>query len=152
MQQIVDTRGSIRFFPAVGQVRFVIWPNDARVCGSDEPGLRIERLWQLLEGNVAGPFGIVCIPAFGDFAMSFLSNRHARRHDVPNVAIHIRIDRVLSRSPHALHHIAKLLPVVRLAKPVVAVGKPAWFRGGPAHGIGLIAVTMNDWAMTRDWD
>ena len=81
--------------------------------------------------------------------MSLLSNRHSRGHHVSDIALDIRIDRVLARAPHALHGFAEFFPVVRFAQTVVAIGEPTGFRGGPAQCVGLVSLAMNDGAVSR---
>ena len=152
MQQIVNARGAIRLFPAVRQIGLVIWSHYARVRRGDESAIGIESLRQLLKGKIARPLVIVGVSGNGHFAVALLSNRHARRHHVADVSLNVGINRVLCGSPNALHRLAKLFPVARFAKPVVAVDQRAGFRGCPAHRVSLISLATHDGAVARDGD
>jgi len=70
------------------------------------------------KGIIAGPFVVVCLSGDGHFAVSLLSNRHARGQNVADVPVDIGIDRILTWAPDALHDFAKFFPVARLARPL----------------------------------
>ena len=122
VEEVVDAGGAVRLFPAVGQVRFVGWSNDASVCGDDQAAIGIEGLRELIEWDVAGPFVVVRVAGDGNFSVTFFANGHARGHHVADIALHVGVDGVLGRAPDFFHDAAKFFPVLRFAQPVVDVG------------------------------
>ncbi len=152
VEEIVDARGAVGLFPAVGEIRFVAGADDARVGGDDEAALGIESLRKLFERDVAGPFVIVCVAGDGNFAVAFFADGDAGCHEVADVAVDVRVDGVLAGAPDALHDFAKFVPIFRGGEPVVGVAEAAGFEGGPFEGVGFAGFFVNDGAVARDDD
>src|SRR6266700_2224051 len=149
MQQIVDARGAVRLFPAVREIRFVIWPHDACIGRENQSTFWIKRLRELFERDVARPFVVVRIAGNGYFATALFPNRHSRSHEEPDVAFNIGIDRILSRAPYALHGFVEFFPGVGFAQPVVAVGESARLGRSPAQRVAFVSLAKNDRAVSR---
>src|SRR6266571_1871574 len=141
-----------RLFPSVGQVRSVIWPHHTRVGCDYQSGFRVERLRELVKGDVAGPLIVIGVPGNRHFAVPLLSNWHPRGHDVADIPVNVGVDRVLPRAPYALQRVAKFFPVSCFAKPGIAVGEPARLGSSPAQGVGLVALAKHDWAVAGHGD
>src|SRR6266567_1171779 len=152
VEKIVYASGAKWLVPSVGQVRFVIWPHHTRIGCDYQSGFRIERLRELVKGDVAGPLIVIGVPGNRHFTVALLSKRNSRGHDVSDVAVNVGVDRVLPRAPYALQGFTKFFPVSCFAKPGIAVGEPAWFGGGPAQGVGLVALTNHDRAVAGHGD
>ena len=152
VQQVVDARGAIGLFPAIGEVRLVGGADDFGVGGDDQAAVGIQSLRKLIEGDVAGPFVVVGVAGNGNFAVAFLADGDAGGHDVADVAFDVGVDGVLRRSPDVFHDAAKLFPVLRFAEHGVGVGEAAGFGGGPAQSVGFVGFATNDGAVASGND
>src|SRR6266481_817573 len=131
VHQIPDPRRPVRFFPVVRQIRNVVRPHHPRIRGHDQSVVRIQRLRQFLKRNVTFPFVQIRIAWYRHLAVSLLSNRHSRRHHIPDISFDVGIHHVLRWPPHSLYNFTKLFPVLRFSQPVISIRKPARLRCRP---------------------
>ncbi len=107
---------------------------------------------ELLEGKVAGPFVVVRVAGYGNFAEPFFANGNARSHDIADVAIYVCVDHVLRRAPDFFQDLAEFFPVLRFAEEIVSVAEATGLSGGPAKGVSFIVFAAYDGAVARDDD
>src|SRR5262245_37410668 len=93
-----------------------IWitPADHTLIGSDDDSRwRIETVWQFVEWNKAVPFAAVSGTVVRHTAIAAFANRNAARAVIADVAINVRIDKVLGGPAVMAQGGGEFFPVAR---------------------------------------
>ena len=86
---------------------------DPAVGGSQNPGRRIENAGQLVERNVTDPFVSIVAAGFRQAAIARGPDWNLGRGLVADVAVHVRVDKVLTGGVKGRKRLPELLPVLR---------------------------------------
>src|SRR6185437_9838530 len=110
---------------------------------------RIVKRWKPIKWNEPIPFVVAGAAVRWNIAVVIPPDRQKPRRVIPDVAVHIRVDEVLSRAGESLQRRRELRPIARAVDAEKRKLKRAWLGRGPAHRKEFPVLCHNHRTMPR---